>query len=236
MQRSAPAVKKLILTATGFLCLAGCSYLLSTGWGDDKKPPKEAEELPHRVGLIDIGYVFQKYEKLTYEMTELSAEMKEAENRWKAKQQKGVELQNELRDFTEDSPEFESRRNKLLKMSTDLEAERKMLGLDFQKKKAKLLHTAYLEVQDAVEKFCNHHKFTVIISFNRSEASSTDPQRVNQLLSSPVVYHRKRDDLSQGVLDYLNQKYLKAAGPVTEKAPKKDKEVMPAGAKKPADR
>ncbi len=229
-------MKKLILTATGFLCLAGGSYLLSTGWGDDKKPPKEMEELPHRVGLIDIGYVFQKYEKLTYEMTELSAEMKEAENRWKAKQQKGVELQNELRDLNEDSPEFESRRNKLLKMSTDLEAERKMLGLDFQKKKAKLLHTAYLEVQDAVEKFCNHHKFTVIISFNRSEASSTDPQRVNQLLSSPVVYHRKRDDLSQGVLDYLNQKYLKAAGPVTEKAPKKDKDVMPAGAKKPADK
>src|SRR5262245_65912209 len=114
-----------------------------------------------------------------------------------------------------------------------------MLGLDFQKKKAKLLHTAYLEVQDAVEKFCNHHKFTVIISFNRSDASSSDPQRVNQLLASPVVYHRKRDDLTQGVLDYLNQKYLKSAGgegkPVKDgkasapRATKQDKEVIPDG-------
>jgi Skp family chaperone for outer membrane proteins len=242
MQRSALAVKKLILTATGFLCLAGGLFLLNTGWGQDRKPPKEpAEDVPHRVGLIDIGYVFQKYEKLTYELTELSAEMKEAETRWRAKQQKGVELQNELRDFTEDSPEFESRRNKLLKMSTDLEAERKLANMDFQKKRAKLLHTAYLEVQDAVEKFCNHHKFTVIISFNRSDPSSTDPQRVNQLLASPVVYHRKRDDLTQGVLDYLNQKYLKSAGgegkQITDKenkaaAPKptkKDKDVIPAG-------
>ena len=233
-------MKKLILTATGLLCLAGSSYLLSTGWGQEKKPAREAaEELPHRVGLIDIGYVFQNYEKLKYELTELSAEMKEAENRWKAKQQKGVELQNELRELNEDSPEFESRRNKLLKMSTDLEAERKMLGLDFQKKKAKLLHTAYLEIQDAVEQFCKTYKFTVIISFNRSDASSSDPQRVNQLLSSPVVYHRKRDDLSQGVLDYLNKNYLKSAGgeakPVTDtkaaapKPTRRDKDVIPAG-------
>jgi len=226
-------VKKLILTATGFLCLAGGSYLLSTGWGQEKRPAREAaEDVPHRVGLIDIGYVFQKYEKLTFEMTELNAEMKEAETRWNAKKQKGVELQAELRDFTEDSPEFESRRNKLVKMSTDLEAERKMLGLDFQKKKAKLLHTAYLEVQDAVEKFCNHHKFTVIISFNRSDASSTDPQRVNQLLSSPVVYHRKRDDLTQGVLDYLNQKYLKSAGGEGKQITDKDTKAAPKPAKK----
>jgi len=237
MQRSAPAVKKLILTATAFLCLAGGSYLLSTGWGQEKRPAREAaEDVPHRVGLIDISYVFQKYEKLTYEMTELSAEAKDVDAKLKAKQQKGVELQNELRDYAEDSQEYEIRRNKLLKMSSEFEAEKRMANMDFQKKKAKVLHTAYLEVQDAVKRMCDAHKFTVIISFNRGDTNSTDPQRVNQLLASPVVYHRKRDDLTQGVLDYLNQKYQKSAGdegkdPKTAapKPTKRDKEVIPAG-------
>src|SRR5579864_2859613 len=49
--------RKLILTATGFLCLAGGTYFLGTSWGQDKKPP--AEDVPHRVGLIDMGYVFR---------------------------------------------------------------------------------------------------------------------------------------------------------------------------------
>ena len=59
------------------------------------------------------------------------------------------------------------------------------------------------EVRDAVEKFCKYHNYTLAIQFTRSEASSSDPQRMAQIVSQPVVYYRKsdsgkcRDDLSR---------------------------------------
>jgi Skp family chaperone for outer membrane proteins len=240
MQRSVPAVRKLILTATGLLCLAGGSYVLSDAWGQEKRPAKEpAEDVPHRVGLIDVGYVFAKYEKLKYDREELMAEAKEVEAKLKAKQKKGLELTEEMREFAEDSPDFESRRARLVKMSTDFESETKLVKMDFQRKEAKVLHTAYLEVQDAVEKFCNQYKFTVIIRFQRADSSSTDPQRVNQLMNQTVVYHRNRDDLTDGVLKYLNDKYMKSAGgearSVTDKPAKKDSKVKTVGGTKSAD-
>ncbi|MGE5193442.1 MAG: OmpH family outer membrane protein [Deltaproteobacteria bacterium] len=225
-------MRKFILIAAGFLCLGGGSYFLSATWGAPTKDT--AEEVPHRVGLIDISYVFSKYEKLKSELEELRAEYKEASAGLIAKQKQGQALQEEINEFTPDSPEFESRRNRLVKLSNELASDKKLMDMDFQKKEAKKYHTAYLEIQDAVEKFCDRYKFTVIIRFSRTDPGSTDPQRVSQLLNQPVVYHRKRDDLSQGVLDYLNQRYLKSAGggegksaagesrPMTNKPAKKD--------------
>ena len=234
-------MRRLILTATGLLCLTGASYPLNTAWGAPDKTSEPADEAPHRVGLIDINYIFSNYEKLKYEREDFVAGLKEAQVAYRAKEQKARDLQEELNKFTPDSPEFEARRNRLIKMSSELATDKKVMEMEFAKKEAKIYHTAYLEIQDAVEKLCDRYRFTVVMSFSRTEANSTDPRRVNQLLSQPIVYHRKRDDLSQAVLDYLNRKYLKSAGgegrpvsdgkatPAAPKSAKKDSNLKPAG-------
>jgi Skp family chaperone for outer membrane proteins len=231
-QRSAPAVRKLILTATGFLCLAGGTYFLGTSWGQDKKPP--AEDVPHRVGLIDIGYVFEHYEKLKYLNVEITEEMKEAQNKFSAKAKKGADMQEQLKELNEGTPDYTALENRIVKLAAELETEKKMLNAEFQKKRAKMIHQVYLEVYDVVEKFCNHNKLTVIIRFSRADLNSTDPNRVNQLMNQIVVYHRKRDDLTDHVVKYLNDHLPTASGdakPLTEKRPttsKKDKSFKPA--------
>jgi Skp family chaperone for outer membrane proteins len=169
----------------------------------------------------------------------LKAEAKEAQARLVAKQKKGAELQEQIKELNEGSPEYTSGEARLVKLAAEFETEKKMMGNEFQKKEARLYHMVYLEIQDAVEKFCAQYKFTVVMRFNRTDVSSTDPQRVQQLMNQSVVYHRNRDDLSEGVLKYLNEKYRKSAGvearPVTDKPAKKDSKVKTAGATKSAD-
>jgi Skp family chaperone for outer membrane proteins len=226
-------VRKLILTATGFLFLAGGSYFLSATRGAPKDP---AEDVQHRVGLIDIGHIFQNYDKVKYLNEELDAEFKLEAEKFKAKMKKGQDLQEEIKSFKEGTSEFATREAKLLKLAGELEAEKKQQGLRYQREKAKLLHQAYLEVYDAVERFCEKYKFTVVIKFNRIDLNTTDPQKINALLNQSVMYHKNRDDLTDGVLKYLNEKYLSTAEgqkPVTESAKpvKKDKNVKRAEAK-----
>jgi Skp family chaperone for outer membrane proteins len=226
------------VTATGLLCLAGGSYLLNTTIG---APKEAAEEVQHRVGLIDIGYIFENYQKLKYLDEELKAEAKEEQAKLTALQKKGQVLVEEMKEFSEGSAEHSARESKLTKLSAEFETQNKVLGKEFQRKKAKMVHEVYLEVHDAVEKFCNHHKFTVIIRFTRTDLSSTDPAKVQQLMTQPVVYHRKRDDLTDGVLKYLNERYLATAGgetkPVSqdkpvEKPAKKASKIQPTGGTK----
>jgi hypothetical protein len=134
-----------------------------------------------------------------------------------------------MKDLTEGSPEFAELETKYTTKQSEIETRGKVLQRQFQQREAKVFHQAYLEIQDAVERACDLYKFTVILRFNRADPGSTDPQRVNQLLNSQVVYHRKRDDLTDAVLKYLNEKYGKSSGggenrPLTKK-PKKDGNV-----------
>jgi Skp family chaperone for outer membrane proteins len=235
-------VRKLILTATGCMCLAGATYFLNSVAGQEKTAHKEAaaEEIPHRVALIDMEYVFTKYEKLKYLQEELNAEIKEEESKFKAKAKRGQEMVAELKDFKSDTPEYDARRQKIEKLDTDLKFEQKQVQNKLQREVAKMRLTIYHEVRDAVEKFCKYHNYTLAIQFTRSEASSSDPQRMAQIVSQPVVYYRKsdsgkcRDDLSEPVVKWLNEKYAKDSGgdagtPAANRTePKKDKNVRAA--------
>ena len=228
-------MRKLILTATGCICLAAGAYFLDTVSGQDKTPRKEAaaEEIPHRIALIDVEYVFKNYDKLKYLEEELKAELKEEEEKFKEKAKKGQQMVAELKDYKPDTPEYDARRQKIEKLDTDMKFDQKQVQGKLQREKAKITLTVYHEVHDAVEKFCRHFNYTLAIGFTRTEANSSDPQRMMQIVNQPVVYYRKseagkcKDDLSEPVVKWLNEKYAKDSGGETAAtpSPKKDTKV-----------
>lgn len=231
-------MKRLILTAAALLFLAGGSYLAHSVGAQEKKN-READESPHRVGLIDMNYVFQNYEKWKYLKEDLQAKQQEEQNRLREFAKKIQEVQAELKQFDEGSDEFQKRDRKFTQMAAQYETQNKLSQRELQKENVKMLHEVYLEIQDVIQQFCDHYKFTLVIQINRGEINGSDPQKTMQLIQQPVVYHRKQDDLSVGVVKYLNERYLKSGGveakvsAKTEKSKpaKKDANIKPAGAK-----
>ena len=238
-------MRKLILTATGCMCLAAGAYFLDTVAGQDTKTPRKeapAEEIPHRIALIDMEYVFKNYDKLKYLEEELKAELKTEKDDFDKKVNRGRAMEAELKDYKPDTPEFEAKQQKLQKLAQDLQFEQKQSQAKLQKEKAKMTLTVYHEVHDAVEKFCKHFNYTLAIQFTRSEANSSDPQRMMQIVNQPVVYYRKtdagkcKDDLSEPVVEWLNKKYAKDSGGETAAAPspKKDPNLKQTEGKAPS--
>jgi outer membrane protein len=207
-QRSALAVRKLILTASGLVCLAGVSYFIGTASGQPAKGA--AEEVVHKVGLIDMGHIFNEYAKLKILREEYTVEMQDSETRAKGMVTKIQALQAELKEYKEGTAEFSEREQKFAKLTSDFDTFRKVTQKDLLRKEAKMYHTVYLEVQDAVEKLCRHHGYTLVLRFNKEDLNTTDPQKLIQGLNRQVVYHRNRDDMTSVVLKMLNQQYEKA--------------------------
>lgn len=216
-------MRKLILTAIGFICLAGTSYFFNAAWGQAARKDAAADDVPHRVGLIDMSYVMQNYEKVKYLNEELKSDAQEEQTKWTAKRKRAQDLLTEIKDYQEGTPEFTARQTKLDKLGAELEGDKKIVENKMRRASAKMLHTVYLEVQDTVEKFANRYQFTLVLQFNRAEGNS-DPNKIMQMMQQPVVYYRKgkddkgQDDLSQRVVDYLNREYLKNSG-IEGKAP-----------------
>jgi Skp family chaperone for outer membrane proteins len=232
-------VRKLILTATCCTCLAGAAWFLNPVAGQDKSSRKEAaaEEIPHKIALIDMEYVFKNYEKFKYLTEDLKAEAQELENGFKEKVKKLQAQAAELKDYKQDTPEYDAKYQKLQKQDTDLKFEQKQNQVKVQREVAKNNLLVYHEIHDAVEKFCKHYNYTLVLQFTRSEVNSSDPQRMMQVIQQPVVYFRKsesgkcRDDLSEPVVKWLNEKYTKDSGnevaAPAAKSPQKDKNVRP---------
>jgi outer membrane protein len=221
-------VRKLILAATGFVCLVGVSYFIGTASGQNGG--KVADDAPHKIGLIDIEYIFDNYDKFKILKEEQVAELQDLDAEFKKKAQVIQAAQQEMRTFNEGTPEYTLREQKLTKQIADFEALRNQTKRDVQRKQAKVLQTIYQEVQDTVKKVCNRDGYTVVLKFNRDGVTSTDPQKAMQSFARPVVYYREPDDISQIVLNYLNSQYGRS-GNAAEKSPpqKKTSAVKPAG-------
>ncbi len=59
-------------------------------------------------------------------------------------------------------------------------------------------------------------KYTLILRFNRQEVSEAEnPQQILNNLGRQVVYYKKQDDVTQPILDYLNDEFKKNGGVAT---------------------
>lgn len=210
-------MRKLILTATGLVCLAGVSYFIGNASGENgASAPAEA----HRIGLIDIGHIFNEYDKLKVLREEFQGDWQASEGQAKDQVQKIQQLQQEMKQLGEGTPEFTKREKQLATLTSEYDTFRKVKQKELVRKEAGMYHTVYLEVQDAVERLCKHHGFTLVLRFSRDELNSADPQKLAQGLSRTVIYHRPKDDLTSTVLKMLNQSY-EQAGNVTPASGKK---------------
>jgi outer membrane protein len=234
-QRSASAVRKLILTASGLVCLVGASYFIGTASG---QPAGEAADAPHKIGLLDIGYIFERYEKLKMREEDSKNEITDAQKKAESYVNRIREKQQEIKGFKEDSEDFIKREKEINKLMAEFDTFKKSTERDMVRKRAKMYHEAYMEVQDVVDRACEKYGYTLILRFTREDLNSTDPQKVMQGLQRSVIWSRPNDDLTEPVLNALNKKYgggspsttgpqKKTSGPKVDKNVEQAESVQP---------
>jgi Skp family chaperone for outer membrane proteins len=215
-QRSAQAVKKLVVKATVFVLFAG---LVSSAVvrGDGNASPA-VEPSPHKIGLIDMARVFKSYKKFEAMRDELKGELTKSEEKFKAMTEQIKKETAELKGYKEGTEEYSRVEKTLLTHTTQAEAFRKGQQRDLIRKEAQIYKTIYLEVSDAVERYAQHFKFTLVLRFSADELNGQEnPEDVMRGLNRQVVYYRPSEDITSAICTFLNNRYGRmAAAPPTE--------------------
>lgn len=195
-------MKKLVLSSAIVALAVGCIVSGNTVSAQDTATPS-------RVGLIDMAHVFKNYEKFKTLRDDLKNEITASDNQAKAMAGKIKTVQDQMKTFGEGTPEFLAKEKELASLASDFEAFRKVAQRDFLRKEAEIYKTVYLEVADAVKLYAQHYKYAVILRFNRDDIqTSSNPEEVLQSMNRQVVYFYAKDDITDAVLKYLNQKYV----------------------------
>ena len=206
-------MKRAIFWASAVVLLAGVLTLSNNAWSQNNEAPdKEKASLPHKVGLIDMAHVFKNYKKFEVLREDLKLEISDSEQKAKDMQGALVELQNKMKGLMEGSKEYTKTEQEIVKLAAEFESFRRSASREFLKKESQIYLMVYNETSDAVKKYADFYKYTLVIRFNREDLDTENPQTLLQGMNRQVVYHRGEDDITLSVLKYLNNKYLPGAG------------------------
>ena len=197
-------MKKVIVSASAIALLAGVLSLTRDALSQQEKAI--APNVPHKVGLIDMAYVFKHYKKFETLREDLKVEIATSEEKAKMMQQETQTLQAQLKTFAEGSTEYAKIEKQLVQKAADFEGFRRQMSREFLKKESQIYLQVYNEVSTMVTKYAEHFKYTLVMRFNREELDTENPQQLLQGMNRQVVYYRADDDITEQVLKELNRK------------------------------
>ncbi len=199
-------MKKFMLSAVAVAVLGSFSGLARPALAQNA--PAATGSGVHKVGLIDMAHVFKNYKKFEALREDLKNEIGASDTQAKKMAEQIQILQGQMKELKEGSPDYIAKEKQLASLASDFEAFRKVAQRDFLRKESQIYRTIYLEVSDAVQKYADYYKYTLVLRFSREKVDGEqNPQVILQRMNKQVVYYREPDDITLSVLDYLNRKY-----------------------------
>ena len=149
-------MKKVIVSASVIALLAGVLALTGNAWsqqGKEKEPvaAATATNIPHKVGLIDMAFVFKNYKKFETLREDLKVEITQSEDQAKDMQKEIVELQQKLKELKEGGAEYTKLEQLAVKKAAEFENFRRQMSREFLKKESQIYLQVYNEVSRMVE-------------------------------------------------------------------------------------
>ena len=176
-------------------------------------------EAPHKIALIDMGRVFKEYKKIEVLKEDWKSEFQVNEENAKKLTAQVQQVIEQMKEFKQGSPEF----IKLEKQQTDLAAKlgafKQTAQRELLRKEAELLKTVYLETMDVVEKFSERFGYTLVMRFNSDTFEGEDMSKMQLVMNRVIVFHRAEDDLTDGVIKYLNHQFDNGQPKATDSRP-----------------
>ena len=170
---------------------------------------------PSSIGLIDMAYVFQKYEKFVDMRDALQAKIAQSDEQAKKMVQEIQRLQQQLaeakKEFNASSPQVEQLEKQILDAQGQFQSFKKSTQLKLAREESDMLRTIYSDVSSMVNKYARYREYTMVLRFNRKDISADmQPQEAIQLMNKNVIYHQTANDITDPVLAQLNKEYNKS--------------------------
>lgn len=162
------------------------------------------------IALIDMAEVFKNYKKFEAMRETLKTEITASEEEMKKEITALQDLNARLQKLEESSPEYARVEKELASKAAELEGKRKVKQREFLRKESTIYKAIYMEATEAVSKYADYYKYTLVLRFNRTDLTENDDaKKVIDGMNKQVVYYRPEHDITDAVLKYLNDRYTR---------------------------
>ena len=172
-----------------------------------------AEEEDFKIGIVDIGSVFEKYQKRIDLDQELKEQEKEFQDEVNKKRKEIIDLDEETQLLDLGSENRNNNENLMERKNVELEGYAKFAERQLLKKYKDFFENIYQEVVQKVEEIGEHEGFDLIIKKEEAELKSAQISDLQFKIGiRTVLYHSDSVDITLGVVEALNASYSKEKG------------------------
>ena len=169
-----------------------------------------AEEEDFKIGIVDIGSVFEKYQKRIDLDQELKEQEKEFQDEVNKKRKEIIDLDEETQLLDLGSENRNNNENLMERKNVELEGYAKFAERQLLKKYKDFFENIYQEVVQKVEEIGEHEGFDLIIKKEEAELKSAQISDLQFKIGiRTVLYHSDSVDITLDVIDALNTLYSK---------------------------
>jgi Skp family chaperone for outer membrane proteins len=168
----------------------------------------EAEDF--KIGIVDIGNVFEKYQKRIDLDQELKEQEKEFQDEVNKKRKEIIDLDEETQLLDLGSESRSNNENLMERKNVELEGYAKFAERQLLKKYKDFFENIYQEVVQKVEKIGEQEGFDLIIKNEEADLKSNEISDLQFKIGiRTVLYHSDSVDITLDVVDILNASYSK---------------------------
>ncbi len=197
------------------LAAAILSTSLAATWVAGQAPPRTAMR-PTRsapiVALLDVSRIFKEYSRFKGMMGEMKNNV-EREEAWVKTERDAIQkLSEKLKGFRKGSRDYKTIEEDLARSNANLAIKVKLRRREFLESEAKIYHQVYQEIIQEVDYYCASNGIAMVLRFNGGQVDAGQPEETLRYINRPVVWYNRGLDITQVVLDSLNQRARTAPG------------------------
>ncbi len=167
----------------------------------------------HRIGLIDMAHVFQNYKKFEALRTDLQAEIEKSDAEAKVMVERLQQMQSEIKKYDAGAPQYEQYEKQILDEKGKFDSFRASTQRQLARRESEMFKPIYTDVTAAATAYAKHAKYDHVMRYNRKGIDdTTNPQEAVQTMNKTFIYTNADNDITDVVLNYLNQTYEKSPG------------------------
>lgn len=204
-----------LVLSGALLIVAACPQV---GKAQTSRPAAPTAATPHKVGLVDVGYIFDNYQKLKDRREALQAEIEASANDVEIAsiQQQMESLKGQMEKVTKGSDKASEIEQQIIELNAKGQARLATMKRDFMRKEVNMYKEVYDEVSQLVAQYAEARRYTLVLRYQREPvvdpAEGEDPRQMMNRVNQMVVFHEKDDDITDRLLEHMNNEYAKTAG------------------------
>lgn len=161
-----------------------------------------------RIACLDVSEVFKNYQKFKSQREVLKSEVESGDDELQQTQQEVQALVDQLKVLTNQN-DRDNIEKEINEKKFQFEKRRRNLQQAFIQKEADIYATIYKEVVDLVTRTCEHNGIHIVFRIREDMTDAGNPQHILQTINREVVYYQNDLDITQLIIDGLNQKFAK---------------------------